>query len=98
MRMNKLWTAISAALMLSGCGSEEIKQSKFDLEHPRQKQQENSAERRMCGRSKKSWRESVRRLASATSRHNRLRPAKAQKLSEFKRAIRNRGRFRILIY
>jgi len=43
MRMNKLWTAISAALMLSGCGSEEIQQSKFDLEQRRQIQQENSA-------------------------------------------------------
>jgi len=43
MRMNKRWVTIGAALILSGCGSEEVKQSKFDLEQRRQIEQENAA-------------------------------------------------------
>jgi peptidoglycan-associated lipoprotein len=40
--MNKRWVTIGAALILSGCGSEEVKQSKFDLEQRRQIEQENA--------------------------------------------------------
>ena len=41
--MNKRWVRIGAALILSGCGSEEVKQSKFDLAQRRQIEQENAA-------------------------------------------------------
>ena len=40
--MNKRWVTIGAALILSGCGLEEVKQSKFDLEQRRQIEQENA--------------------------------------------------------
>ena len=41
--MNKLWVAIGVALMVSGCGSDEVKQSKTDVEQRRQMEQENAA-------------------------------------------------------
>jgi len=40
--MNKRWVTIGVAMILSGCGSEEVKQSKFDLEQRRQIEQENA--------------------------------------------------------
>src|SRR3954454_18921497 len=43
MRMNKRWVVIGAALILSGCSSEDVKESKFDLEQRRQIEQENAA-------------------------------------------------------
>ena len=41
--MNKLWVAIGAALILAGCGSDEVRNSKQDLEMRRQIEQENAA-------------------------------------------------------
>jgi len=41
--MNKWWVAIGAALMLTGCGSDEVRQSKTDMELRRQMDQENAA-------------------------------------------------------
>jgi peptidoglycan-associated lipoprotein len=41
--MNKLWLAIGVAVMVSGCGSDEVRQSKTDLEQRRQIEQENAA-------------------------------------------------------
>jgi len=41
--MKKFWVIIGVALMLSGCGSDEIRSSKTDLEMRRQMEQENAA-------------------------------------------------------
>jgi uncharacterized lipoprotein YmbA len=41
--MKKRWVAIGAALILSGCGSEEVKHSEFDLAQRRQIEQEDAA-------------------------------------------------------
>ena len=40
--MHKIWVTIGAALILSGCGSDEVKQSKFDVEQRRQIEQQNA--------------------------------------------------------
>jgi peptidoglycan-associated lipoprotein len=41
--MNKLWVAAAVALMLTGCGSDEVRSSKTDVELRRQMEQENAA-------------------------------------------------------
>jgi peptidoglycan-associated lipoprotein len=41
--MGKLWVAIGVALLVSACGSDEIRQSKTDMEQRRQLEQENAA-------------------------------------------------------
>jgi peptidoglycan-associated lipoprotein len=41
--MKKLWVAIGVALMVAGCGSDEVKQSKTDIEQRRLIEQENAA-------------------------------------------------------
>jgi len=41
--MNRLWGAIGVALMLAGCGSDEVRQSKTDVEQRRLIEQENAA-------------------------------------------------------
>src|SRR3954464_7224342 len=69
MRMNKRWVTIGAALILSGCGSEEVKQSKFDLEQRRQIEQENAAREAHVRQEQGELariREQARRLGEAT--------------------------------
>jgi peptidoglycan-associated lipoprotein len=41
--MSKLWVAIGVALLVSACGSDEVRQSKTDMEQRRQLEQENAA-------------------------------------------------------
>ena len=41
--MNKLWIALTATMILTGCGSEEVRQSSFDIQQRRQIAQENAA-------------------------------------------------------
>ena len=41
--MSKVWVAIGVALMVSACGSDEVRQSKTDMEQRRQIEQENAA-------------------------------------------------------
>ena len=41
--MNKLWVTTAAALILSACSSQAVKQSAFDIEQRRQIEQENAA-------------------------------------------------------
>jgi len=41
--VSKLWCALGMVLVLSACGSNEIKQSKVDVEQRRQIAEENAA-------------------------------------------------------
>jgi hypothetical protein len=75
--MKKRWLAIGAALILSGCGSEEVKHSEFDIEQRRQIEQEDAAREAHVRQEQEELtriRERARERAEAAQR---ARPAKS---------------------
>src|SRR5215212_4191883 len=94
--MNKWWVTIGAALILSGCGSEEVKQSTFDLKQRRQIEQENAAREAHV----RQEQEELARIREHTRNRGEGTPPAARRevpvIHPIQTMICKRGRFRIL--